>query len=102
MLTAVRFMLDTRSGWIVPIFLVIVGAVFAGFWFLSWENRTRKGLVKLLLSFAGAGLVCEIAWSRMFYPGGTYLNLGLGDTLMGLLFWPVSLLFLGMIVKEVK
>ena len=99
MLTAVRFMLDTRSGWIVPVFLVIVGAGFTVLWFLSWENRTRKGLVKLLLCFAGAGLVCEIAWSRMFYPGGTYLNLGLGDTLMGLLFWPVFLILFGVIVR---
>ena len=99
MLTAVRFLLDTQNGWIVSVFLVIVGAIFAGLWFLSWENRTRKGLFKLLFCFAASGLVCEIAWSRMFYPDGEYLNMGLGGTLMGLLFWPVFLLLFGVFAK---
>ena len=44
MLTAVRFMLNTRSGWIVPVFLVIVGTVFAGIWVFSWETGREKDL----------------------------------------------------------
>ena len=102
MLTALRFMLDAQNGWIVPAFLVVGAAIFSGVWFLSWQNRTGRGLIKLLCCFAGSGLVCEIAWRLMFYPGGEYQNMGLGGTLMGLMFWPVSLLVWGMIAKEVK
>ena len=102
MLTALRFMLDAQSGWIVPVFLVLGAAVFSGVWFLSWNNRTKLGLLKLIGCLLGAGLVCEIAWQLMFDPGGEYRNMGLGGTLMGLLFWPVFLMVFGVIAREIK
>jgi len=72
-------------------------ALYVGLLLCMRCNRTRHGLLRMLLWGAAALSLCDAAWWFMFYPGGEYTNPGIGGAAM-LLLLPMLLGIVGCMV----
>jgi lipopolysaccharide export LptBFGC system permease protein LptF len=59
-------------------------------------NRTKNGIITILLSLLMAETICDISWFLIYYSGGSYHNYGIGGV-YGVLLWPAILLLAGAI-----
>ncbi len=71
------------------------------FYCLSFRvNRTKHGIIFILLSLLANEIIYELVWFLVFFPRGNYLNPGLHGGLYGLGLWPTLLLLTGIFVTK--
>lgn len=77
------------------IFFLICGAFYLLMSFL-WRCN-RRGWLLVFIGMITAGVICDAAWYLAFFPGGEYLNSGLGSMYL-LLLWPEMLMITDIII----
>ena len=66
------------------------------------RNRTKKGILPVLLGLLAYEAICDLVWAAAFYPGGEYHNYGLGGSYTRLLICPALLILMGVCVTWIN
>ncbi|OQB22369.1 MAG: hypothetical protein BWY11_02086 [Firmicutes bacterium ADurb.Bin182] len=85
--------------WLYGIFICLL--VFTAICLLFKANRTKKGIIIILLSLLAAEIICDVIWFLIYFSDGSYYNYGLKGV-FGLLLWPAMLILAGVISTKLN
>ena len=78
-------------------FWLICALIYLALCFISKRNRSDEGRKTVFYGLLGAEIFIDVLWSFYYYPGGEYVNMGLG-AVFGILLWIPVLVVAGIAV----
>lgn len=104
MITSIISLKNVNGGYAWLIFFAVFALMYFFIAKLIYKNREKRCMLAALIAFDIAAIITDIAWYLIFYPSGSYQNLGIGGA-MWLLLWPIMLaiaFFISLLINNKK
>lgn len=88
------------ADWLIMGFLVCA-LIYLSLCCMFEQNRKKAGLNRVLIFLFATASFCDLIWYFLYFPGGEYVNRGIGSV-VGALIWPGLLFLSGIVVTLIN